>query len=69
MSFERVLRWALVAIAIAGLSAGILAYLAGRSDLADLLDACDRTVVAGLAVSIIRLLAGRFRSMPSRWCR
>ncbi len=37
MSFERVLRWALVSIAIAGLSAGILAFLAGRSDLANLL--------------------------------
>jgi hypothetical protein len=36
MSFERVLRWALVSIAIAGLAAGILAYVAGRSGLAGL---------------------------------
>ena len=30
MSLERVLRWTLVAIAIAGLAAGILARVAGR---------------------------------------
>ena len=36
MSFERVLRWALVTIAVAGLTAGIAARTAGRSDLADL---------------------------------
>jgi heavy metal translocating P-type ATPase len=62
MSLERVLRWALVSIALAGLVAGILAHVAGRSDLADL---CWTTatipVVAGLAVSILRdFLAGRF---------
>src|ERR1700688_1178070 len=62
MSFERILRWALVLIAVAGLSAGILAHAAGRPDLADL---CwwfaTAPVVAGLAVSIVRdLLAGRF---------
>jgi heavy metal translocating P-type ATPase len=62
MSFERVLRWALVSIAVAGLSAGILAYAAGRPDLADLFWTLGTApVVAGLAVSIIRdFLAGRF---------
>jgi hypothetical protein len=37
MAFERVLRWALVSVAVVGLSAGIVAHMAGRSDLADLL--------------------------------
>jgi heavy metal translocating P-type ATPase len=62
MSFERVLRWALVSIAVAGLAAGILAYAAGQSDLADLSwTLATAPVVAGLAVSIARdLLAGRF---------
>ncbi|MFH1344943.1 MAG: heavy metal translocating P-type ATPase [Pseudomonadota bacterium] len=62
MSFERVLRWALVAIAIAGLAAGILAWLAGRPDLADLCwTLATAPVVAGLAFSIVRdFLAGRF---------
>src|SRR3984893_7048872 len=62
MSFERVLRWALVSIAVAGLAAGILAYVAGRPDLADLCwTLATAPVVAGLAVSIVRdLLAGRF---------
>jgi heavy metal translocating P-type ATPase len=62
MSFERVLRWALVSIAVAGLTAGILAYAADRSDLADLSwTLATAPVVAGLAVSIARdLLAGRF---------
>jgi cation transport ATPase len=62
MSSERFLRSALVAIAVAGLSAGILAFLAGRTDLADLCwTVATVPVVAGLAVSIIRdLLAGRF---------
>jgi len=61
MSFERVLRWALVLVAIAGLSAGILAYAAGRSDLADLFwTLATLPVVAGLAASIVRdFLAGR----------
>src|SRR5450755_3142821 len=62
MSFERVLRWSLVSIAIAGLSAGILAALTGRSELANLCwTLATAPVVAGLAVSIVRdLLAGRF---------
>src|ERR1700687_2208568 len=62
MSFERVLRWALVSVAVAGLAAGILAYVAGRPDLADLCwTLAPAPVGAGLAVSIVRdLLAGRF---------
>ena len=61
MLSERVLRWALVAIAIAGLAAGIAARAAGRSDLADLCWTFATTpVVAGLAISIVRdFLAGR----------
>ena len=61
MSLERVLRWALVAIAIAGLAAGILAHVAGRPGLADLCwTLATAPVVAGLAVSIVRdFLAGR----------
>jgi heavy metal translocating P-type ATPase len=62
MSFERVLRWALVSIAVVGLAAGIVAYAVGRLDLADLSWTLGTApVVAGLAVSIARdLLAGRF---------
>ena len=62
MSLERVLRWALVAIAITGLSAGIVAYLAGRSDLAYLgWTLATVPVVVGLAITIIRdFLSGRF---------
>ena len=62
MSFDRVLRWALVSIAIVGLAAGILAYVAGRPGLADLCwTLATAPVVAGLAVSIVRdFLAGRF---------
>ncbi|UFW85682.1 heavy metal translocating P-type ATPase [Bradyrhizobium barranii] len=61
MSFERVLRWTLVAIAIAGLTAGILARAAGRPDLADFAWAIGTApVIGGLAVSIVRdLLGGR----------
>jgi heavy metal translocating P-type ATPase len=61
MAFERVLRWALVSVAVVGLSAGIVAHMAGRSDLADLLwTLATAPVVAGLAFSIVRdFLAGR----------
>jgi heavy metal translocating P-type ATPase len=61
MSFERVLRWSLVSIAITGLAAGILAYLVGRPYIADLCwTLATAPVVAGLAVSIVRdFLAGR----------
>ncbi|MGA9089766.1 MAG: heavy metal translocating P-type ATPase, partial [Bradyrhizobium sp.] len=62
MPYERVLRWALVAIAVTGLAAGIAAHAVGRSDLADLFwTLATAPVVAGLAVSIVRdFLAGRF---------
>jgi heavy metal translocating P-type ATPase len=62
MSFERVLRWSLVSIAVVGLAAGIAAYAAGWPGLADLLwTLATVPVIAGLAVSIVRdLLAGRF---------
>ncbi|MGP0091819.1 MAG: heavy metal translocating P-type ATPase [Xanthobacteraceae bacterium] len=62
MSFERVLRWALVAIASAGLAAGVVAHVAGRPGLADpCWTLATAPVVAGLAVSIVRdFLAGRF---------
>lgn len=61
MSFERILRWALVSIAVTGLAAGIAAHAVGRQDLADL---CwwfaTAPVVGGLAVSIVRdFMAGR----------
>src|SRR6202045_790551 len=61
MLFERVLRWALVSIAVAGLAAGIAAQVARRSDLADFSwTLATAPVVAGLAVSIVRdFLAGR----------
>src|SRR6201997_3615198 len=61
MSFERVLRWALVSIAVAGLATGIVAYADDRSDLANLSwTLATAPVVAGLAVSIVRdFLAGR----------
>jgi heavy metal translocating P-type ATPase len=62
MSFERVLRWALVAIAVTGLAAGIATHALQRSDLADLFwTLATAPVVVGLAVSILGdLLAGRF---------
>ena len=62
MLFERVLRWALVTIAIAGLAAGIAARTADRSDLADLCwTLATAPVVLGLAISIVRdFWAGRF---------
>ena len=61
MSFERVWRWTLVLIAVAGLAAGIAARIAGRSELADLFwTLATAPVVAGLAISIVRdFMAGR----------
>ena len=61
MALERILRWALVTIAIAGLAAGIAAHFANRPDLADLCwTLATAPVIAGLAVSMLRdLLAGR----------
>ena len=61
MSFERIMRWALVSIAIAGLAAGLAAALGGQPALADLCwTLATLPVIAGLAVSIVRdLLAGR----------
>lgn len=61
MSFDRVLRWGLVAIAIAGLTAGVVARAAGRLELADGAWALGTVpVIAGLAVSIVQdLLRGR----------
>lgn len=62
MSLERILRWALVTIAIAGLAAGISAHFAGRPAVADLCwTLATAPVIAGLAVSMLRdILAGRF---------
>ena len=61
MALERILRWALVTIAIAGLAAGIVAHFANRPGLADLCwTLATAPVIAGLAVSMLRdLLAGR----------
>jgi heavy metal translocating P-type ATPase len=61
MLLERVLRWTLVSVAVLGLSAGGLAYLAARPDLADLcFTAATIPDIAGLAVSMLRdLMAGR----------
>src|SRR5271169_6644946 len=61
MSFERVLRWSLVSIAIAGLTTGIFAHVMGQPNLANLCwTVATAPVVAGLAVSIVRdFLAGR----------
>src|SRR5690242_16767992 len=61
MSSGRVLRWALVAIAVAGLAAGTIAYATGRADIADLcFTLATLPVIAGLAVAIVRdLLSGR----------
>jgi heavy metal translocating P-type ATPase len=61
MSFERILRWALVAIAVTGLALGAIAYGIGRADLAALcFMAATLPVIVGLGVSMVRdLLAGR----------
>jgi heavy metal translocating P-type ATPase len=62
MNIERALRGTLVAIAIGGLAAGIVARVADRGDLADLLWAVGTApVAAALAIFIVRdLAAGRF---------
>jgi heavy metal translocating P-type ATPase len=59
--FERILRWTLVAIAVAGLVAGGIASIADRPDLADLAFACATVpVILGLVGSIaMDLWAGR----------
>src|SRR5450631_3710463 len=61
MSFERILRWALVAIAVTGLALGAIAYGIGRADLAALcFMAATLPVIVGLGVSMVRdLLGGR----------
>src|ERR1700674_5788518 len=61
MPLERILRRTLVAVAIVGLTAGILARAVSRGELADLSWMLATVpVVAALAVSIVRdLLAGR----------
>jgi heavy metal translocating P-type ATPase len=61
MVLERVLRWTLVSVAVAGLIAGIAALAAARPHVADLcLIFATVPVIAGLAVSIVRdLVAGR----------
>ncbi len=61
MQVERVSRWALVAIAVIGLTAGGAASFAGRPELANLCwTFATIPVIAGLAISIVRdLVAGR----------
>jgi len=61
LSLERVLRWALVSVAVTGLAAGIVAHAAARPYLADLCwTLATAPVIAGLAMSIVRdFLAGR----------
>ncbi|MGJ4941517.1 heavy metal translocating P-type ATPase [Bradyrhizobium sp. HKCCYLS1011] len=58
---ERLLRWTLVAIAVAGLAAGGIAHALGRPELADLaFTLATVPVIAGLIISIIKdVLAGR----------
>lgn len=59
--FDRILRWTLVAIAVVGLAAGGIAFIAGHLDLADLaFTLATVPVILGLVVAIIRdLRAGR----------
>src|SRR6516162_10618097 len=61
MPVERILRWSLVIVAVAGLAAGIVAHFVGRYSLADILwTLATVPVIAGLAVSIgLDLVAGR----------
>ena len=58
---ERILRWSLVTIAVAGLAGGLLAQSIGAPDIAHIVwIAAMAPVVAGLAVSIVRdFAAGR----------
>ena len=61
MPFERVLRWTLVSIAVAGLTAGLAAHAVGRSWFGSSSWTLGTApVIVGLAVSIVRdFLAGR----------
>jgi cation transport ATPase len=61
MPLERVLRWTLVTIAVAGLTAGLSARTLGQSGLADVAWTLGTVpVVVGLAISIVRdFAAGR----------
>ena len=61
VSFERVLRRALIAIAVVGLAAGLVAHGVGQAGLAGILwTVTTLPVAAGLLVAIVRnLLAGR----------
>ena len=61
MSFERVMRWSLVAVAVTGLTSCIAASFIGRANLADLFwTLATAPVLAGLAFSILRdFVAGR----------
>jgi len=61
MSFERILRWTLVFVAVSGLAAGLAAYSQNRPDIANLsFTIATIPVIAGLAISILRdLLMGR----------
>ena len=61
MSFERVLRWTLVFVAVSGLAAGLAAYSQKRPDIANLsFTIATIPVIVGLAISILRdLLMGR----------
>jgi heavy metal translocating P-type ATPase len=61
VSFERVLRWTLVLVAVCGLAAGLVASAKHRPDIADLgFTLATIPVIAGLAFSILRdLLMGR----------
>jgi hypothetical protein len=55
MSFERVLRWTLVSIAVVGLAAGGVAYAQHRTDIAGLsFTLATVPVITGLAISMIR---------------
>ena len=61
MQIDRLLRWSLVSIAVAGLTAGIAAEIAGADSVATIAwTAATVPVVGGLAAGIVRdLLAGR----------